>query len=403
MILGLPLREIFRAATEALYRNWGRAVLTSLSMVVGTASLVLVVVAGISGRNYTLEQIAGVGSNLVSVYHEAADANFGATALGDRLNFDDLNAIRAQVRGVRSAAPMALSYPTIVLDGLGQTVTLIGTTPEYQQVRNIEVIRGRFFDANDERSRSKVCLVTELFAKKLENDPFYRGFVSLYGIRFEVIGVFKERVNSYGQAEVTDYSALLPISVMRFFEPSNTVDQIYVSATSMDLVPQVTAEIRQLLIDRHRKQAIYRVENLKEILEAADKISLGLTVVLLVIAAISLLASGIGIMNVMLITVTERTREIGIRKAIGARRRALLIEFLTEALILSCGGGLVGVLLGVGIPYSVHFFAPSIVIQIPPLAIILGFGVTLVVGISFGLLPAVRAARLNPVEALRYE
>ena len=399
----MPFGEILRAAIEALRRNWGRAVLTSLSMVVGTASLVLVVVAGISGRDYTLEQIAGVGTNLISVYHEAADANFGTMALGDRLNLGDVNAILAQVPGVRSAAPLTLSYPTIVLEGLGQVVTLIGTTPEYRQVRNIEVIRGRFLDENDIRSRSKVCLVTELLAKKLESDPLYRGTATFYGMRFAVIGLFKERVSTFGQAEVTDYAAVMPISVMRFFKPGDTIEQIYVSAQSMDLVPRLTSEVRQLLIRRHREKAIYKVENLSEILKAANRISLGLTLVLLVIAAISLLSSGIGIMNVMLITVTERTREIGIKKSIGAQRRVLLVEFLTEALILSCGGGLVGILLGVSVPYAVHFFAPNIVIQIPPLAVILGFAVTLLVGISFGMIPAVRAARMNPVEALRYE
>ena len=138
-------------------------------------------------------------------------------------------------------------------------------------------------------------------------------------------------------------------------------------------------------------------------LKAADKISLGLTLVLLVIAAISLVASGIGIMNIMLITVTERTREIGIKKAIGAMRRVLLIEFLAEAMILSCGGGLVGLLVGIAVPYSVHYFAPAIQIAIPPLALLLGFGMTLFVGLIFGMIPAVRASRLNPVESLRYE
>jgi putative ABC transport system permease protein len=171
----------------------------------------------------------------------------------------------------------------------------------------------------------------------------------------------------------------------------------------MEAVPRVSDEIQQLLIRRHRNRSIYSVINLSEILKAASKISLGLTVVLLVIAAISLLASGIGIMNVMLITVTERTREIGIKKSIGALRRVLLIEFLAEALILSCGGGLVGVVLGVAVPYSVHFFAPAIKIQIPMISIVLGFGVTLLVGLTFGMIPAVRASNLNPVDALRYE
>ena len=396
-------REIFLTAVTALGRNWGRAVLTSLGMVVGTACLVLVVVAGISGRNYTLDQIRGVGTNLISVYQEAADAMLVSFTLEDRLNDGDLNAIRTQVPGVRNAAPLILSYPTVFLGGIGRVTTLIGTTPDYREVRNIEVVRGRFLDEYDERTRNKVCLVTEALARGLEREPNYRGSVDFYGIRFTVIGVFRERVSTFGQAEVSDYAAVLPLSVMRYFKPAGTLDQIYVSATSMELVPEVSKDIRQLLPNRHRKKAIYKVDNLTEILKAANNISLGLTVVLLIIAAITLLASGIGIMNVMLITVTERTREIGIRKAVGALRRVLLVEFLAEAMILTCGGGLIGILVGVAVPYSVEYFAPGIKIQIPPLAIILGFGMTLVVGLTFGMLPAVRASRLNPVDALRYE
>jgi putative ABC transport system permease protein len=168
-------------------------------------------------------------------------------------------------------------------------------------------------------------------------------------------------------------------------------------------VPRLTDEISKLVISRHRNKAAYKVDNLRTILKAADQISQGLTVVLLLIAAISLIASGISIMNVMLITVTERTREIGIKKSIGAYRRVLLAEFLAEALILSGGGGLVGILLGVAVPYSIRFFTDAIRIEIPPMAIVLGFGVTVLVGLTFGMIPALRASRMNPVEALRYE
>ena len=399
----LPIFEILRTAVEALGRNWVRAVLTSLSMVVGTACLVLVVVAGISGRNYVLDQIRGVGSNLISVYHEAADATMGTNALADRLNNGDLQAILTRTQGVRGAAPLVLSFPALVMEGVSHVVTLIGTTPEYQQVRNIVVVQGRFLDQDDLRFRNKVCVITELLAKKLARDPLYRGYVSFYGIRFSVVGVFRERVSTFSQAEVTDFAAAMPISVMRNFKPAETIDQIYVTAESMELVPQVTNAIRELLVSRHRRQSLYKVDNLTEFLKAANRISLGLTLVLLVIAAISLVASGIGIMNIMLITVTERTREIGIKKAIGAMRRVLLIEFLAEAMILSCGGGLVGLLVGIAVPYSVHYFAPAIQIAIPPLALLLGFGMTLFVGLIFGMIPAVRASRLNPVESLRYE
>jgi putative ABC transport system permease protein len=397
----LPLLEIIRNAKEALLRNWGRAALTSLSMVVGTASLVLVVVAGKSGRAYTLEQIQGVGSNLVIVSNESTDS--GTRALADRLNFGDLKAIQNDVPGVRSVAAIVTTYPTITMEGIARRITLIGSSPEYQQVRNIEVLQGSFITDSDQIFRNKICLITQPLAKKLELDPFYKGHINLYGIQFKVIGVFRERVSTYGAMEVSDYTALIPLAVMRNFISTDTIDEIYVSAENIEVVPKVSADILRLLINRHRNHSFYRLDNLASILKAANKISLGLSLVLLVIAAISLVASGISIMNVMLITVTERTREIGIKKAIGASRGVLLMEFLLEALILSGGGGLIGIALGVAVPFSVRFFTSAIQIKIPMEAVVLGFGVTLLVGLTFGIIPALRASRLNPVEALRYE
>ncbi len=399
----IPLMEILRTAHQALLRNWGRAVLTSLSMVIGTASLVLVVVAGISGRNYTLDLISGVGVNMISLSHESFDASERKRALADRINLDDLKAIRTEIPGVHSAAPLVTGHPAVTIDGAARRVSLIGTTHEYQFVRNIEVVRGRFIDDYDQRSRNKVCLITMPFIDKLERDPFYEGTVDLYDVQFTVIGVFREKVKTYGNTEVADYSAVIPLSVMRSFKDDDTLDQIYVSAENMEVVPRVSAEIMNLLVSRHRNKAFYRLDNLADMLKTADRISQGLTLVLLVIAAISLISSGISIMNVMLITVTERTREIGIKKSIGAYRRVLLAEFLIEALILSGGGGLVGIALGVAVPYSVRFFTSAIQIQIPTAAVMLGFGVTLLVGLTFGMIPALRASRMNPVEALRYE
>ena len=392
---------MLRTASQALLRNWGRAVLTSLSMVVGTASLVLVVVAGISGRDYTLEQIRGVGSNLIIVSNQSSDA--GTRALADRLNMDDLEAIQTEMPGVQSATAVVTGHPTISLGGTRRRITLIGTTPEYRQVRNLEILSGSFIDDYDQRYRNKICLITKLFAQKLETDPFYRGYVNFYGLQFKVVGVFRERVNTFGQTEVTDYSAVIPLSVMRNFTESDTIDEIYISAKSMEIVPQASKVILNLVVSRHGNHAYFQVDNLSEMLKAANKITIGLTVVLLVIAAISLMASGISIMNVMLITVTERTKEIGIKKSIGATRSVLLTEFLMEALILSGGGGLVGILLGVAAPYSIRFFTTAIRIQVPPIAVVLGFGVTVLVGLTFGMIPALRASRMNPVEALRYE
>jgi putative ABC transport system permease protein len=403
MKIKIPVIEILRTASQALLRNWGRAVLTSLSMVIGTASLVLVIIVGISGRSYVLELIQGLGSNLIYVYNEAADNASGTRTYTDRINPGDLKAIQTEIRGIRVAAPLATSQPAITIAGVSRMISLIGSTPDYQTVRNLEIVQGSFISENDLRFRNKVCLVTELFAKKLRQDPFYKGYINLYGIRFDVIGTFRERVSSFEQMEVTDYTAIIPLSVMRNFKQNDMLDNIYISVERMEDVPRLTDEIFKLVVSRHRNAAAYKVQNLRAILKAADQISQGLTVVLLLIAAISLIASGISIMNVMLITVTERTREIGIKKSIGAYRRVLLSEFLAEALILSGGGGLAGIVLGVAVPYSIRFFTSAIKIEIPSAAIILGLGVTLLVGLTFGMIPALRASRMNPVEALRYE
>ena len=392
----LPILEILRNSVQALRRNWGRAVLTSLSMVVGTASLVLVVVVGISGRDYTMEQIRGVGTNLIIINNEGAPP-------ADRINPNDLDAIRREIPGIRNSTAVITAWPSLTTGGITRRVVIIGTSPEYQSVRNIQVLSGRFLDEDDLIFREKVCLVTEYFYEQLQRDPFYDGYVTFFGIRFKVIGVFRERVNTFGQTEVIDFSAIAPISVVRFFKQDNTLDVIYVSAEDMQIVPEVSEAVKSLIIIRHRNQSFYRVENLAAILDAADKISMGLTLVLLVIAAISLVSSGISIMNVMLITVTERTREIGVKKAVGAMRRVLLTEFLAEALILSCSGGIVGIILGVAAPFSVRFFTTAVQIEIPIAAVGLGFGVTVLIGLTFGMLPALRASRMNPVDALRYE
>ncbi|MBN2241347.1 MAG: ABC transporter permease [Acidobacteria bacterium] len=397
----MPILEILRTANHALLRNWGRAVLTSLSMVVGTASLVLVVVTGVSGRDYIMGQIRGVGTNLIVSYREWTDEE-GANLLSERLNQGDLDAIRKEIPGARNVAPLVQSVPKITLQGITHRVTLIGTTPDYRQVRNIQVVSGRFIDEDDEKFRNRVCAITPQLEEKLKRDPLFDNSVRFYDIPFRIIGVFREKTNTYGNMEISDNSAVIPLSVMRYFETDGTFDYIYTSAESMERVPEVSEKIRNLLVRRHGQQ-VYKVDNLSDILKAADKIRLGLTLVLLVIAAISLIASGISIMNVMLITVTERTREIGIKKAIGANRKVLLTEFLVEALILSGGGGTIGVLIGAAVPYSVRFFTTAIQIEIPPGAIILGFGVTLLVGLTFGMIPALRASRLNPVESLRYE
>jgi putative ABC transport system permease protein len=228
-------------------------------------------------------------------------------------------------------------------------------------------------------------------------------FVKVHGLQFAVIGVFREGVDTFGQSEVAGDSILIPITVMQYFQSVERVDPLYVSVRSQEEVDEATARIRQLLESRHRPGSTYRVENLAGILRAARQISAVLTVVLLIIAAITLAISGIFIMNIMLISVSERTKEIGIRMAVGATRRKVQYQFLLEAVCISLLGGLAGVLLGVLVPLVARQFLPQLSIPISPISIVAAVVVSGTVGAVFGLLPASRAAKLDPVEALRYE
>jgi putative ABC transport system permease protein len=205
------------------------------------------------------------------------------------------------------------------------------------------------------------------------------------------------------QGEITDETILIPITVMKYFMPYERINPVYVEVRDATDVPRVTQEINDTLERRHRPGAKYNVQNLSAILETADQIASILTVVLVIVSAIALVISGIGIMNIMLVTVTERTREIGLRMAVGASRRDVLLQFLVESVLISLSGGSVGIVLGLALPLSVRLLFPDIHVPISVLSIVVAFAVSFTVGIGFGLLPARRASQLNPTEALRYE
>jgi putative ABC transport system permease protein len=267
----------------------------------------------------------------------------------------------------------------------------------------VRILSGRFWDDLDQRSFNKPCLLTEEFAKRLFGTLDVQGkSINLFQVRFEIIGIFKEGVETFGQSEVSAYSALVPLTVMRRFTMSDKLDLIYASARSSAMVPHATQWIRQLLEERHRKGSAYRVENMTEILRAAGRIATALAIVLFLIGTISLVISGIGIMNIMLVTVTERTKEIGIKMAIGARRREILYQFLAESIFLATIGGTLGILLGISGPLIAKGLS-GFDISISWVSIVVAFLLSLIVGVTFGIIPANRAAKLNPTEALRYE
>jgi putative ABC transport system permease protein len=296
-------------------------------------------------------------------------------------------------------------YDRMLIGGKERDVAVIGTDQQYGQVRNLVILAGRFMDASDVALNAKVAALTEKLASRLfgGQQEAVGQVIKVHGLQFTVIGTFKERTESFGLSELAKETVVIPITVIRYFSPAERIDPMYVQVTRAQEVEAVTGLVRQIVESRHRPGALYRVENLAAILDAAKKISFVLEIVLVLISAVALIISGIGIMNIMLVTVTERTREIGLRMAVGASRKDILLQFLTEAVVISLAGGLVGILVGVAIPLSVRQLADGLRIPISPLSIAAAFAVSCIVGLVFGLLPANRAARLNPTEALRYE
>ena len=398
------IRDACAFAYDALRVNKVRTGLTALGMIIGTASVILVSTIALTSRDYVLGQIEGVGSNLLYAYLETGPSVTGTSSISDAITVDDLRAVRDNVPHLKAVAAIILGQSPLVLEHRQRNIRLIGTNPDFRIIRNLEVLEGRFFDQQDEQLRNKVGLVTVPLAQMLFPNGWVEGKkVKVRGLEFTIIGIFKEKAETFGQSEITRETIMLPISVMTILTGSDAVDQIYASAEAPSYVPAATREMLQVIQRRHRPEAVYRAENLTQILAAAGNIALALTAVLLLISAIALVISGIGIMNIMLVTVTERTREIGLRMALGASRRAIRRQFLTEALFISVGGGLLGIVVGVAIPLAAQSFVEGLRIPISPVSISIAFLVSCLVGVIFGILPAERASKLNPTEALRYE
>ncbi|MGD0402188.1 MAG: ABC transporter permease [Candidatus Acidiferrales bacterium] len=399
-------RETWQLALQALRANKVRAMLTMLGVIIGSACIVLVVTVALAGKRYIVGEIEGVGANLIhaSVIHS------GPVTLADEITPADLEAVKANVPGVVEAAGTNDMAMSMSVDGQEHPIYLVGVTDGFQKIRNLLVLRGRYLDQDDLRTQSKVCLLTQDLAKLLfpSESPLGKE-IGIGELHFTVIGVFKERVASFGLTEIRPESVVVPFSLIKYYTGTEFFKTFYVQADKADDVPMVTTQVQQVLESRHRSEAKYRVENLAGILDAAHKISLALTVLLILVALIALTISGIGIMNIMLVTVTERTREIGIRKAIGARRDAILYQFLMEAVLISGSGALVGIAIAVSIPVIINFligFFPEVsgvTIPVSWLSVLLAFMVSCSTGLLFGYLPASRAANLHPTESLRYE
>jgi putative ABC transport system permease protein len=396
--------EILSFAYDTFCSNKIRFALTALGMVIGTASLILVVTIGMTGKQYVLNQIQAIGANLIEAEYQGGAQRITNTT-PDPLTIDDMHAAMRDVPGVVAASPIVqLDERVPVGNGKERDIQILGVFPEYRVVRNLVVVSGRFFDAQDEQAHNKVGVITQKMAEELygSQEDAVGKVLKLSGLPFTIVGTFKERVDTFGQSEVVDYTMVIPYTVSRYFTETTNVKQIYFSVADPSMVGPATEQIRRVVQARHRAESVYNVTNLTQLVAVAEKTANALTIVLLLVAAVVLLVSGIGIMNIMLATVSARIREIGIRKALGATKREIQFQFLAEAILISLIGGLLGVIIGLALPFSVRFLT-AYRIPISGLSAIVAIVVSSLVGIIFGTVPATRAARLDPVESLRYE
>jgi putative ABC transport system permease protein len=400
------LSEILKIAMDSFRASKTRFMLTALGMVIGTASVILVVTIGMTGKQYILELLKKIGTNQVEVEYAGGGASAAERArYNDYLTIEDEKAVDRQVPGVMYSSPVLsmhnrLSFP----GGTQRDTTVLGVNPEYQHIRNLIVTDGRFFDNIDDTTHARCAVVTQPFAKERYGsyDAAVGQTFEIVGLPFTIIGVFKEAVNDFGQSEITEDTVLIPYTVARYFTGTDRVNQIYFSMQNMNQVPDAKIQVLDVIKSRHRQNSVYKAQTLTELLTTAAQISDALTAVLVLVAAVTLAVGGVGIMNIMLANVRSRIREIGIRKALGATYREIKLQFLTEAVLISLTGGVVGSIVGLTLPFSIRIFT-DYDFPFSWWSVLIAMTAATLVGVVFGTVPATRAAQMDPVESLKYE
>jgi putative ABC transport system permease protein len=408
----IDVSSSIRVALRALRVNMMRSALTMLGIIIGVAAVITMLAVGMGTRQQLSEQIASIGSNLIIILPGVITSGGARMGSGSNwtLTIDDAEEIEKQCSSVAAAAPVQNGSAQIVYGNLNWATSVIGTTPGMLDIREWPLQSGRSFTDQDVRTATKVALIGQTVADYLFGDIDPVGqTIRIKNVPFQVVGLLVSKGQSpVGQDQ--DDQIYVPITTAQkklFGSPfPGSVRTIMIKARSSAELPSAEEQITALLKQRHhigpKQENDFTVRNLTQILEAQEAQSEAMAILLGAIASISLLVGGIGIMNIMLVSVTERTREIGIRMAVGAKTKDIRLQFMIEALTLSLLGGTVGIILGVVSAQMVTIFTEKPTI-ISLLSIFLAFGFSGLVGIFFGFYPAYKASLLNPIDALRYE
>ncbi len=410
--------ETLRTAFESLLANRVRSLLTMLGVIIGVASVVALMALGAGASNAITSQVQSIGTNVLTIMNGSSkNRGPGADAAQSaalNLSIDDADAIQALALPLDGLAPQFSANADVVAPAADKSATIVGTTPSYQALNNLTLKTGAFFNNAQSKSAEPVIVLGSSLAQNLFGSGEAVGqTVRINGRPLRVIGVLNAKGG--GAFGSVDDQAIVPLEyVYQYFQNTRTPDgnryrvsTISLAVTRVDEMNAVQGRVEALLREQHQLPADgskddFQILNFASVLSVLTTITSLLTVFLAAIGGISLLVGGIGIMNIMLVSVTERTKEIGLRKAVGARSRDILLQFIVEAIAISLTGGLLGLLLGGALALAVTL-AGLLNTSVTPGSMLIAVGFSMAVGLFFGIYPAQRAARLNPIEALRYE
>jgi putative ABC transport system permease protein len=397
--------EILEAAVRRFRTHPLQMWLTLTGLVVGTASVIFVVSLGLTGRGYVMSQIEGVGSRLTWANYRGTVTSGISRTIDDDITDADAKAVEERGDLFSGVTPLIVLHGHVTALGRSSNLTVLGAAANYPVVRkNLRMLRGRFLDNDDVERKARVCVVNHhLYEELFGRDEAQEKTIRTLGLTFGVIGEFEEPVDTLGQGDVTPETIFVPITVTWFFTPTHRVDTLFAEVREFRQIPLAVRTMEEILAERHHSGSQYEVQSMTSVIRVANAISLGLLVVFILVAAVSVVVGGVGIMNILLASVEQRTREIGLRMSVGARRRDILSQFLVEALCLGIAGSALGTALGLALPLLGRLVVHGVAIRISALSAVLAFGFSCAITLLFGVVPAYRAANLNPVEALHHE